>query len=163
MFRTVSDPAAACWQAVAPLAARVEIEHVLEVPPVKMRPCPGFETAVFPYTTDMPFLTTWGRPLLFGPGSIHVAHTADEIVADRGTDGAVDRYVEDREGASGETSLRPRAWLPQPTANARSLHQLCAQHSFHHRAPGAGFGLIGGAGELQAARKAGFRRAARER
>ena len=42
---------------------------------------PGFETAVFPYTTDVPLLTRWGTPLLIGPGSIHVAHTDDEHVA----------------------------------------------------------------------------------
>ena len=60
---------------------RVAIEHVLEVPPVRLRTVPGFETAVFPYTTDIPFLSAWGEPLLFGPGSIHVAHTADEFVS----------------------------------------------------------------------------------
>jgi acetylornithine deacetylase len=41
----------------------------------------GFETAIFPYTTDVPFLTRWGLPLLVGPGSIHVAHTDEEHVA----------------------------------------------------------------------------------
>ena len=42
---------------------------------------PGFDTAVFPYTTDVPLLTALGNPLLFGPGSIHVAHTDEEHVA----------------------------------------------------------------------------------
>jgi acetylornithine deacetylase len=51
------------------------------VPPVKMTVVHGFDTAVFPYTTDIPFLQAWGEPLLFGPGSIHVAHTADEWVS----------------------------------------------------------------------------------
>ena len=41
----------------------------------------GFETAVFPYTTDVPVLTRWGRPLLIGPGSIHTAHTDHEHVS----------------------------------------------------------------------------------
>ena len=36
---------------------------------------------MFPYTTDIPFLRAWGEPLLFGPGSIHVAHTADEFIS----------------------------------------------------------------------------------
>src|SRR4051812_28470241 len=80
MFRTTSD-AAEVRKAVTPLEARVAIEHVLEVPPVKMKIVPGFDTAVFPYTTDIPFLAAWGEPLLFGPGSIHVAHTADEWVS----------------------------------------------------------------------------------
>ena len=37
----------------------------------------------FPYTTDVPMLTGWGTPLLIGPGSIHVAHTDEEHIADR--------------------------------------------------------------------------------
>jgi acetylornithine deacetylase len=32
------------------------------------------------YTSDIPLLTSWGTPLLFGPGSIHVAHTPDEFI-----------------------------------------------------------------------------------
>jgi acetylornithine deacetylase len=91
MFRTVSD-AAAVRRAVAPLERRVTIEHVLEVPPVRLATVNGYESAVFPYTTDIPFLTAWGQPLLFGPGSIHVAHTADEFVSIRELTEAVDHY-----------------------------------------------------------------------
>ena len=58
-----------------------------------MKIVPGFETAVFPYTTDIPFLPAWGEPLLFGPGSIHVAHTADEFVSIAELHAAVDSYV----------------------------------------------------------------------
>jgi acetylornithine deacetylase len=35
---------------------------------------------VFPFTTDVPLLDRWGAPLLFGPGSVLVAHTDDEYV-----------------------------------------------------------------------------------
>ena len=41
---------------------------------------PGFDTAPVAYTSDIPLLDRWGTPLLFGPGSIHVAHTPDEYV-----------------------------------------------------------------------------------
>jgi acetylornithine deacetylase len=92
MFRTVGD-SADVRRAVEPLESRVSIEHVLEVPPVKMTVVPGFETAVFPYTTDIPFLSAWGQPLLFGPGSVHVAHTANEFVSIRELHAAVDSYV----------------------------------------------------------------------
>jgi acetylornithine deacetylase len=92
MFRTVSD-AATVRQAVSPIERLVTIEHVLEVPPVKLTTVPGFESAVFPYTTDIPFLDRWGRPLLFGPGSIHVAHTADEYIDVPHLHQAVDAYV----------------------------------------------------------------------
>jgi acetylornithine deacetylase len=92
MFRTVGE-GADVRTAIAPIEARVSIEHILEVPPVKMRTVPGFETAVFPYTTDIPLLAAWGEPLLFGPGSIHVAHTAEEFVSIAELRAAVDHYV----------------------------------------------------------------------
>jgi acetylornithine deacetylase len=92
MFRTVSD-AAAVREAVAPLEQRVTIEDVLEVPPVRLTTVRGFEVAVFPYTTDIPFLPRWGAPLLFGPGSIHVAHTAEEYVSVAELHAAADHYV----------------------------------------------------------------------
>jgi acetylornithine deacetylase len=92
MFRTTSN-AAEVRKAVMPLDGRVVIEHVLEVPPVRLKTVPGFETAVFPYTTDIPFLPAWGEPLLFGPGSIHVAHTADEWVSIAELTAAAGHYV----------------------------------------------------------------------
>ncbi|HEX3644032.1 MAG TPA: M20/M25/M40 family metallo-hydrolase [Vicinamibacterales bacterium] len=92
MFRTTSE-AAEVRRAMAPLERRVAIEHVLEVPPVRLKTVPGFEAAVFPYTTDIPFLSAWGEPLLFGPGSIHVAHTADEWVSITELTAAAGHYV----------------------------------------------------------------------
>lgn len=41
---------------------------------------PGFEVAPVAYTSDSALLDRWGTPLLFGPGSIHVAHTPIEYV-----------------------------------------------------------------------------------
>ena len=92
MFRTVSD-AAAVRRAITPIERRVRIEPVLDVPPARLVTVPGFATAVFPYTTDIPFLGAWGEPLLFGPGSIHTAHTADEFVDVAELRAAVDGYV----------------------------------------------------------------------
>jgi acetylornithine deacetylase len=92
MFRTVSA-ASEVRRAVASIEERVGVEQILEVPPVRMTTVPGFDTAVFPYTTDIPFLSRWGQPLLFGPGSIHVAHTLDECVAIADLRAAVDGYV----------------------------------------------------------------------
>ena len=79
LFRIVGEgrPVRDLLRAVEGLVA---VEEVLDMPAVKMRTVAGFETAVFPYTTDVPFLTRWGTPLLFGPGSIHVAHTDEEHV-----------------------------------------------------------------------------------
>jgi acetylornithine deacetylase len=80
MFRIVSD-AKPVRDALDVVEGMVAIEHVLEIPAVRMHRVSGFETAVFPYTTDVPLLTEWGRPLLIGPGSIHVAHTDHEHVS----------------------------------------------------------------------------------
>ena len=91
-FRTVG-PATAVRSAVEPLTAWVDCEDLAEVPPVRMGTVPGLDTAVFPFTTDIPFLTTWGEPLLFGPGSVLVAHTADEHVSIPELHAAVDHYA----------------------------------------------------------------------
>src|SRR5688572_19569921 len=80
LFRTVGE-GAAVRDALGVVEGLVGIEQVLDVPAVRMHVVPGFETAVFPYTTDVPLLTRWGTPLLLGPGSIHVAHTDDEHMA----------------------------------------------------------------------------------
>jgi acetylornithine deacetylase len=78
-FRTVG-PGSEVLERLAPLRARVAIETVLEVPPVRMRTVPGFETAAFAFTTDVPLLDRWGEPLLFGPGSVVDAHTEGDNV-----------------------------------------------------------------------------------
>ena len=80
VFRTVAD-GTAVRSAIDIVESLVSVEHVLDVPAVRMHTLPGFETAVFPYTTDVPLLTRWGTPLLAGPGSIQVAHTDDEHLA----------------------------------------------------------------------------------
>ena len=79
MFRTVGD-VPGLRALMTQLTTLVTLEEILDVPPVKMPTVPGFETATFPYTTDIPFLSAWGTPLLYGPGSIHVAHTDNEHV-----------------------------------------------------------------------------------
>jgi len=80
MFRTVST-GAPVHEAMRVVEGLVHIEPILDIPAVRLHTLPGFETAVFPYTTDVPLLTRWGTPLLVGPGSIHVAHTDEEHLA----------------------------------------------------------------------------------
>ena len=92
MFRTVSG-ALEVHEAIRTLEPRVAIEHILEVPPARLKTVPGFETSIFPYTTDIPFLSGWGEPLLFGPGSILTAHTADEFISIAELKAAVGHYM----------------------------------------------------------------------
>jgi acetylornithine deacetylase len=92
MFRTVSD-VEGLRLSMNKLTGLVTLEEILDVPPVMMPTIPGFETATFPYTTDIPFLSNWGTPLLYGPGSIHVAHTDNEHVKIADLKRAVDDYA----------------------------------------------------------------------
>jgi acetylornithine deacetylase len=46
------------------------------------------------FTTDVPSLMgAWGEPFLIGPGSIHLAHTAEERVPKRELVEAVEIYA----------------------------------------------------------------------
>jgi len=80
LFRTVGE-GTKVRDALRIVEGLVGIEHVLDIPAVRMHTLPGFETAIFPYTTDVPQLTSWGMPILVGPGSIHVAHTDHEHIS----------------------------------------------------------------------------------
>lgn len=92
IFRTVG-PADDILAAMAVLEPLVALEEVLRVPAVRLRTFEGFESAVFPFTTDVPFLGRWGEPLLFGPGSFLVAHTDHEQLDLDEFDRAIDAYV----------------------------------------------------------------------
>jgi acetylornithine deacetylase len=59
-----------------------------------MLPVDGFRQKVVRFTTDIPYLTNWGQPLLLGPGSILVAHTKDEFVLKKDLEAAVTLYVD---------------------------------------------------------------------
>ena len=91
MFRTIGS-ADDILTVLGALKPRVQISEVLRVRPIRMHTVPGFETHVFPFTTDVPLLDRWGTPLLFGPGSILVAHTDGEFVALDELHGAVDGF-----------------------------------------------------------------------
>jgi acetylornithine deacetylase len=92
MFRTIG-PAADVLSAISVLGSLVRIEEVLRVPHIELHVVDGFDTAVFPFTTDIPLLSRWGTPLLFGPGSFLVAHTDHEHVLLDELHASVGRYV----------------------------------------------------------------------
>ncbi len=92
MFRTVGPPAELRALLETHVGSLVSLEDILLVPPVRLTALPGFESDVFSFTTDIPFLDRWGAPLLIGPGSITVAHTADEHVPIGELHRAVDLY-----------------------------------------------------------------------
>jgi acetylornithine deacetylase len=61
---------------------------------MRLRQLEGLPTMVAAFTTDVPWLTNWGEPLLLGPGSIHVAHTPHEKLSKRELAEAIDLYVQ---------------------------------------------------------------------
>jgi acetylornithine deacetylase len=92
-FRTVGAHDDLRAELARVVAGRVGVEEILELPEVRLHTVDGFETAVFSYFSDVPFLSTWGTPLLLGPGSIHVAHTDREHCAIAELAQAVDLYA----------------------------------------------------------------------
>ncbi len=71
---------------------RAELSYGSFIPAQHFHVVPGFDTAPMAYTSDIPLLPRWGTPLLFGPGSIHVAHTPDEFIGLDELRAAVDTY-----------------------------------------------------------------------
>ncbi len=71
---------------------RAEVEFGSHIPAQKFHVVDGFEVAPMAYTSDIPLLSRWGTPLLFGPGSIHVAHTPDEFIDVNELRASVDAY-----------------------------------------------------------------------
>jgi len=73
-------------------AGRAELTYGSFIPAQHFHTVPGFDTAPMAYTSDIPLLPRWGTPLLFGPGSIHVAHTPDEFIDVDELRASVDSY-----------------------------------------------------------------------
>ena len=78
-IRVVGDVKALRKKIKAAVTSYAEANEVLFIPAVHLGSLDGFETTVVAFTTDIPaFGEAWGQPFLIGPGSIHVAHTAEE-------------------------------------------------------------------------------------
>ncbi len=80
-IRLVCDSASTRKAVEEAVGDKAEMNFVLEIPAIRLTAVEGLPTTVVAYTTDIPaFGGKWGQPLLFGPGTIHVAHTLDERV-----------------------------------------------------------------------------------
>ena len=94
MIRLVSDaqPVRDLFQRA--VGGRAELVEVLSIPPIRFASVDGLPTSIVSFATDVPvFGTTWGQPLLFGPGSILVAHTAEERISKKELEAAVGTYA----------------------------------------------------------------------
>jgi acetylornithine deacetylase len=94
MFRTVGDPAEIRQAVLAAVAGGAEAREVLHTPALRLTAFDGLPTTVVAFATDIPtFNGAWGQPFLIGPGSIHLAHTAEERIPKKQLSEAVDIYT----------------------------------------------------------------------
>jgi acetylornithine deacetylase len=77
---------------VEAVGIRGDVDFVLDIAYMRFRTVPGIPTMTASFTTDIPKLTNWGEPILFGPGSILVAHTDREFISKRELLDAIDSY-----------------------------------------------------------------------
>lgn len=71
---------------------RGNIKYLSDNEPVFTQVLDGYETMVAAYTTDIPKLNNWGKPILFGPGNILDAHSTHEKISKEQLIDAVDMY-----------------------------------------------------------------------
>lgn len=93
-LRLVSEVAPVKRILEAAIAGRAEVEYLSEHQPIHLETVDGIEQCVVRFTTDIPYLSNWGKPLLLGPGSILNAHTEHESVEKRELLEAVDVYAQ---------------------------------------------------------------------
>ncbi|MEP6820006.1 MAG: M20/M25/M40 family metallo-hydrolase [bacterium] len=93
-LRLVSNVAQVKKILEAAIAGRAEVQYLSEHEPVYLETIPGIEQCVVRFTTDIPYLSNWGKPLLLGPGSILNAHTEHEFVEKRELARAIDIYAQ---------------------------------------------------------------------
>ncbi len=94
LIRLVGDPAPVRDAFIAAAAGRAELNEILCIPAMHFVQVDGLPTTVVSFTTDIPmFGRSWGEPLLFGPGSIHVAHTSEERISKKELSDAVEIYA----------------------------------------------------------------------
>ena len=75
------------------VGTRGRLEYASSHNPVRLFSIPGFDECVVRFTTDVPYLSEWGKPLLLGPGSILDAHTDHEKISKRELEDAIELYV----------------------------------------------------------------------
>ncbi|MCE2900518.1 MAG: M20/M25/M40 family metallo-hydrolase [Gemmatimonas sp.] len=93
MIRLVGDVEPVKQAFTAWAGQRADLVWGSHIPAQHFHVIGGFEVAPVAYTSDIPLLDRWGTPLLFGPGSIHVAHTPLEYIDVAELEASVDAYV----------------------------------------------------------------------
>jgi acetylornithine deacetylase len=94
MFRTVGNVSTIRAALPAAIAGRAQAREVSHTSALRLSSFDGLPTTVVSFATDIPVLGDhWGKPFLIGPGTIHVAHTAEEHIAKKSLVAAVEIYA----------------------------------------------------------------------
>jgi acetylornithine deacetylase len=97
MVRAVEDPssieARIRGHLRGDLGEHVDFDACKGYGPIEFHVPAGGEGSVVAFGTDAPFLPAWGTPLLYGPGDIEDAHTADEKLEVKSFERAVVDHV----------------------------------------------------------------------
>jgi acetylornithine deacetylase len=93
MIRLVGDAEPVKERIEELVGDRAQVVWGSHIQPQRFHVLDGFETTTVAYTSDVPILASWGKPLMFGPGSIHHAHTEEEHVSIEDLRSAVDTYM----------------------------------------------------------------------
>ena len=75
------------------VGTRGRLEYSSAHNPIRLFSVDGFEQCVVRFTTDVPYLSQWGKPLLLGPGSILDAHTDHEKISKRELEHSIELYL----------------------------------------------------------------------
>jgi len=96
MFRIITEVDEMFRIVTELVAGRARVKRGFTLPIIHTRTVKEMDipTSVVRFATDIPCLTNWGEPLLFGPGSIHDAHTSHEYIAKQDLLNAVETYAQ---------------------------------------------------------------------
>jgi acetylornithine deacetylase len=94
LYRLVAPSQELRASILSAVGAVAEVQFVLDIPCMRFLTVPGIPTMTASFTTDIPQLSAWGKPVLLGPGSILVAHTEREFISKAELMRAVDLYVQ---------------------------------------------------------------------
>lgn len=94
LYRLVAPSRELRAEIVSAVGSLAEVQFVLDIPYMRFLTVPGIPTMTASFTSDVPQLSEWGKPVLLGPGSILVAHTDQEFISKAELTKAVDLYVQ---------------------------------------------------------------------
>ena len=93
LYRLVGDSEKLRENILRTVGDLAQVEFMMEIPFMELETVEGLPAMMAAFTTDIPSLSRWGKPVLCGPGSIHVAHTNGEYVSRRQLTEAVEVYL----------------------------------------------------------------------